>query len=139
MNENLYIAHKKRPHKTLRVHSTRYTQCIHVTCKLSQAKHYQRTLIPVKYQQPIPTHPFPKVQLYIAVKCKNIHRVTNNDNRKKTHTHTHTHTHTLTHRQAGSVRHILKDTKQQREGRQRDTHRDMTDTDLCFLMRVRLT
>ena len=29
MNENLYIAHKKLPHKTLRVHSARYTQCIH--------------------------------------------------------------------------------------------------------------
>ena len=26
MNENLYIAHKKLPHKTLRVHSARYTQ-----------------------------------------------------------------------------------------------------------------
>ena len=25
MNENLYIAHKKLPHKTLRVHSARYT------------------------------------------------------------------------------------------------------------------
>ena len=35
MNENLYIAHKKLPHKTLRVHSARYT--VH-TCKLSQAK-----------------------------------------------------------------------------------------------------
>ena len=35
MNENLYIAHKKLPHKTLRVHSTRYTGCIHVSsCKL---------------------------------------------------------------------------------------------------------
>ena len=38
MNDNLYIAHiKKLPHKTLRVHSARYTQCMH-TCKLSQAK-----------------------------------------------------------------------------------------------------
>ena len=32
MNENLYTAHKKLPHKTLRrVHSVRYTQCIHVS------------------------------------------------------------------------------------------------------------
>ena len=32
MNETLYnvIAHKKLPHKTLRVHSAKYTQCIHV-------------------------------------------------------------------------------------------------------------
>ena len=34
MNENLYIAHKKKlPHKTLRVHSARYTQCIHVSSR----------------------------------------------------------------------------------------------------------
>ena len=33
MNENLYIAHKKLPHKTLRVHSARYTQCIHVSSR----------------------------------------------------------------------------------------------------------
>ena len=39
MNENLYIAHKKLPHKTLRVHSARYTQCIHVSsCKLKLPK-----------------------------------------------------------------------------------------------------
>ena len=31
----IYIAHEKLPHKTLRVHSARYTQCIHVSsCKL---------------------------------------------------------------------------------------------------------
>ena len=48
------------------------------------------------YKQLLPTHPFPKVELYIAVKCKNIYRVTNNYNRKKkkkkrriTRTHTH--------------------------------------------------
>ena len=29
MNENVYIVHTKLPHKTLRVHSARYTQCIH--------------------------------------------------------------------------------------------------------------
>ena len=33
MNENLYIVHKKLPHKTLRVHSARYTQCIHVSSR----------------------------------------------------------------------------------------------------------
>ena len=45
MNENLYIAHKKLPHKTLHVHSTRYTHTVH-TCKILQAKNYQRTLTP---------------------------------------------------------------------------------------------
>ena len=33
MNENLYIAHKNLPHKTLRVHSARYTQCIHLSSR----------------------------------------------------------------------------------------------------------
>ena len=45
---------------------------------------------PKKYKLLLPTHPFPKVELYITIKCKNIYRVTNNDNRKKNHTHTHT-------------------------------------------------
>ena len=48
LNENLYIVHQK----------------------LSQAKNYQRTLIPKKDKQPQPTYAFLKVQLYIAVKCK---------------------------------------------------------------------
>ena len=85
MNENLFIAHKKLPHKTLRVHSARYTQCIHVSSrklKLPKDNLYQK-----KYKQLLPTHPFPKVELYIAVKFKNIYRVTNIDNRKKNHTH----------------------------------------------------
>ena len=90
MNENLYIAHKKLPHKTLRVHSARYTQCIHVSSRKLKLPKDTRTK---KYKQLLPTHPFPKVQLYTAVECKNIYRVTNNDNRKKNHTHTHTHTH----------------------------------------------
>ena len=112
VNKNSYIAHKKLPHKTLRIHSTRYTHSIHETCKLSQAKTYRRTLILIKYTQPLCTHPFPKVQLYIVVKCSNIYRVTNGDNRKKetrtdacmhthirtcTHVHMHTHTHNHTH------------------------------------------
>ena len=45
MNENLYIAHKKLPHKTLRVHSARYTQCIHVSSrklKLSKDTHAKK-------------------------------------------------------------------------------------------------
>ena len=96
MNENLYIAHKKLPHKTLRVHSARYTHCLHVSSqrklKLPKDTHTKT------YRELLPTHPFPKVELYIAVKCKNIYRVTNNDNRKKeSHTHTHAHTHTHTH------------------------------------------
>ena len=88
MNENLYIAHKKLSHKTMHVHSaTRYTQSIHVSsCKLKLPK----DTLTEKYKQFLPSHPFPKVELYIAVKCKNIYRVTNNDNRKKdSHTHTH--------------------------------------------------
>ena len=63
MNENLYIAHKNLPHKTLCVHSARYT--VH-TCKLSQAK-------TTKGHALIPTYPFPKVELCITVKCKNIY------------------------------------------------------------------
>ena len=57
MNDNLYIAHKKLPHKTLRVHSARYTQCIHVSSrklKLPKDTHTK------KYKQLQPTHPFPK-------------------------------------------------------------------------------
>ena len=54
MNENLYIAHKKLPHKTLRVHSARYTQCMHVSSrkqKLPKDMHsYQKV-------QTAPTHP----------------------------------------------------------------------------------
>ena len=93
MNENLYIAHKKLPHKTLRVHSARYTQCIYVSSRKLKLPKDTHTKM---YKQLLPTHPFPKVELYIAVKCKNIYRVTNNYNRKKkkkkrriTRTHTH--------------------------------------------------
>ena len=60
MNEFfLYIEHKKLPHKTLRVHSARYTQCIHVSSrklKLPKDTHTK------KYKQLLPTHPFPKVE-----------------------------------------------------------------------------
>ena len=95
MNVNLYIAHKKLPHKTLHVHSARYTQCIHVSSrKLKLAKDTNTKKVQTA---PVPTYPFPKVELYIAVKCKNIYRFTSNDIRKKNHTHTLTHTHTHTH------------------------------------------
>ena len=72
----IYIGHKKLPHRILRVHSTRYTQCIHVSyrkLKKNKKLNYQRTLIPVRYKQPVSTHPFPKVQLYLVVKCRNIY------------------------------------------------------------------
>ena len=42
MNENLYIAHKKLPHKTLRVHSARYTQCIHVSSRKLKLPKFNR-------------------------------------------------------------------------------------------------
>ena len=71
MNKILYIAHKKTSTKKL----ARSQHQIHTahTCKLLQAKNFQRTLIPIKYKQPLPTHPFPKVQLYVVVKYRNIY------------------------------------------------------------------
>ena len=78
MNENLYTAHEKLPHKPLRVHSVRYTQCLHVSSrKLKLPKDITK-----KYKRLLPTHPFPKVELYI-VKLKNMYRVTNNNRKKK--------------------------------------------------------
>ena len=46
----------------------------HIACmyKLSQAKTYRKTFIPIKYKQPLPTNPLPKVQLYTVVKCETI-------------------------------------------------------------------
>ena len=63
------------------------------TCKLSQAK-------TTKGHALIPTHPFPKVELCITVKCKNILiqwelQIMITGRKKKNHTHTHTHTHKL--------------------------------------------
>ena len=52
MNENFICGTLKLPHKTLRVHSARYTQCIHVG---SHRLNYPKTFIPVKYKQPLPT------------------------------------------------------------------------------------
>ena len=60
-----------------------HTDTVHKCNLSSQAKNYQGTLVPLQYKQPLPTHPFLKVQLYIVVKCRNIYRVTNNDYRKK--------------------------------------------------------
>ena len=54
MNENLYIAHKKLPHKTLRVHSARYTQCIHVSSRKLKLPKYMHSYQKV---QTAPTHP----------------------------------------------------------------------------------
>ena len=79
MNENLYIAHKKLSHKTLRVHSARYTQRIHVSSrklKLPKDTHTK------KYTAPTHTH-----------------------THTNTHTHTHKHTHTSTHTQAHTHMH----------------------------------
>ena len=55
--ENLYVAHKKLPHKTLRVHSARYTQCMHVSSrKLKTTKEHSYQTV-----QTAPTHlPLPK-------------------------------------------------------------------------------
>ena len=76
----IYVAHKNFPRKTLRVHSARYTQCIHVSSrkrKTSKGYSYQRSThpplpksatlhppIPSQKCNSTPTHPFPKVQLY---------------------------------------------------------------------------
>jgi len=70
-----YIAHTKTSTQNLAC-SQRQIHTVH-TCKLSQAKNYQRTLIPKSRNSPYPpTHQ--KMQLYIAVKCKNIYRAARN-------------------------------------------------------------
>ena len=57
MNENLYIMHKKLPHKTLHVYGTRYTPCIHVSsCKLK----HQRSLITKSTNSSYPPTPSQK-------------------------------------------------------------------------------
>ena len=66
MSENLYIVYKKKLNLAC-------SQCIHVSShklKLPKDTHTK------KYKQLLPTHPFPKVELYIAVNCKNIYRCT---------------------------------------------------------------
>ena len=93
MNEwlKMYIEHMQNFHTKPCMFTALNTRSIN-TYKLLQAKNYQRAFIPIKYKQPRPTHPFPKLQLYI-LKCRNIYTVTNNVTEKRikqTHTHTHT-------------------------------------------------
>ena len=61
----------KFPHNILRVHSARYTQCIHISsCKLKLSKD-----IHVKVQTApthAPTHSHPKGQLYMTVRYPNV-------------------------------------------------------------------
>ena len=63
MNEILCIAHKKLPHKTLSVHSARYTQCITVSSRKLRTKDAHTK----KCKQLLPSHPSPKVELYIYI------------------------------------------------------------------------
>ena len=51
MNENLYMAHKKLPHKTLRVHSARYTQCIHVSSRKLKLPKDMHSYPPTPFQK----------------------------------------------------------------------------------------
>ena len=52
MKMYIYRRKKKNPHKTLRVHSARYTQCVHVSsCKLKTSKDTHTNKV-----QPAPTH-----------------------------------------------------------------------------------
>ena len=51
MNENLYIARKKLPHKTLRVHSARYTQCIHVSSRKRKLPKDMHSYPPTPFQK----------------------------------------------------------------------------------------
>ena len=60
--KKLMYSKQKPPHKTLRVHSARYTQCIHVSSRKLKIPKDTRTK---KYKQPLTTRPFPKVHLYM--------------------------------------------------------------------------
>ena len=51
MNENLYIAHKNLPHKILRVHSARYTQCIHVSSRKLKLPKDMHSYPPTPFQK----------------------------------------------------------------------------------------
>ena len=66
------------------------TQCIHVSSRKLELPKDTHTK---KYKQVLPIHPFPKVELYIAVKCKNIYTELQIMVTEKRITHTHTHTH----------------------------------------------
>ena len=70
-----------------------HSACIHVSSrklKLPKDTHTKR------YKQLLPTHPFPKVELYIAVKCKQYTELQIMITEKKEKNHTHAHTHVLT-------------------------------------------
>ena len=51
MNENLYIAHKKLPHKALHVHSAWYTQCIHVSSRKLKLPKDMHSYPPTPFQK----------------------------------------------------------------------------------------
>ena len=50
-NENLFIAHKNLPLKTLRVHSARYTQCIHVSSRKLKLPKDMHSYPPTPFQK----------------------------------------------------------------------------------------
>ena len=63
------------------------------TCKLSHAKTLPKDTHIKKIQTALPTHAFPKVKLYVIVKCKNIYNIQLHLQlmiTEKKHTHTHT-------------------------------------------------
>ena len=64
MIENLYMAHKNFHSKpcmlTLPAKHSAWRQAL-------ASLNYQKTFMPIKYKQPLPTHPLPKLQLYIVV------------------------------------------------------------------------
>ena len=72
MNENVYIykAHKNIHTKPV-VFTAPDAPCIHVAG--SHKPKPPKIVMPIKYKHPLP-HPS-KVQLYIVVNCRNIHRV----------------------------------------------------------------
>ena len=76
MNENLYMEHEQLPHKTLRVHSARNTQCVNAYI----AQLYKQTKNKTKKQQ----------KKKKEKKKKKKRKKTEEKRRRKTHTHTHT-------------------------------------------------
>ena len=62
MAEILYITDKNKQKTNNNLCSQLQIHSVHA-CKLSRAKNYQRILIPIKYEQPLPTHTYPKAPL----------------------------------------------------------------------------
>ena len=86
MNENLYIAYKKLPHETLRVHSSRYTQCIHVSSrKLKTTKGH--ALIPKSANSSYPPTPCQKWNYTQQLNVKIYTELQIMITQKKSHTH----------------------------------------------------